>query len=146
MPNAPHDKLDQLLFRKPIRQHVKEFADLFAIICVAIAAWNMYRGGSLVSGLLLTILGVTIEACGMKAPHILYPLWKGWMAFAHVLGAVMTTLILSIAWYVALLPIAILLKALRIRVMTVAFREPVASYWENREERLNDFKLLERQF
>ena len=144
--NVPANKLDELLFRKPVRQHVKEFADIFAIIFVAVAAVKIYHGSSIMLGAVLCAVGVGIEMLGAYAPALLHPLWKGWMAFAHVLGTVMTTLILSVAWYVALLPIAMILKTLRVKVTHTTFREPVSTYWEDREERLNDFKLLERQF
>ena len=94
----------------------------------------------------MAIASVFLYAVGRWAPAVLYPVWNGWMKFAHYLSIVMTTFILMVAWAIALIPIAILLKIMRIKVMNMTFRQPVDTYWENREDRHNDFKLLERQF
>ena len=45
--NSKVHYLDELSFRKPIRQHVAEFAAVFAVIFLGIAAVKIYKGGSL---------------------------------------------------------------------------------------------------
>lgn len=76
----------------------------------------------------------------------MHPLWKGWMAFAHKLSLVMTFAILSFAWTVVMMPMALLLKVLRIKVMDTSYKTGAATYWENRDPKFDNFKLLERQF
>jgi hypothetical protein len=43
-------------------------------------------------------------------------------------------------------PTSIALRLFRIKVMDTTFRSPVPSYWETRNPKMDDFKLLERQF
>ena len=138
--------LDELSFRKPIRQHVAEFAAVFAVIFLGIAAVKIYKGGSLNVAGIWTGAALVLITLGYKAPAVLHPLWKGWMKFAHVLGLVMTTLILAVAWTVALLPTAFGLKIFGVKVMDLSFDRSTKTYWENREAKSNNFKLLERQF
>lgn len=142
-----HPILDKLEFGKPIRQHIKEFAVVFAVLFLIIGGYQAYKysrydltvGWSVAAGALCLL--------GYFLPRALYPFWKAWMAFAHVLGTVMTTLILALAWAGMLIPMALLLKVFRKKVMEVGFRSPsVTSYWEIKKPETSDFKLLERQF
>ena len=140
------NKLDELWYRKPVRQHVKEFAALFSIIFLVIAGAQIYFGKPSVWPMFLISAAIIFTFLGYKAPFLLRPVWSGWMKFAHVLGIVMTTLILFLAWAIVLLPIAYLLRFIRIKVMDMDFKTNVSTYWEEREDKHNDFKLLERQF
>ena len=144
--SKPVGRLDQLSFKKPIRKHVLEFAAIFGVIFNLIALFQLYKGNPISTPLALSISSVILNLVGRFAPIVLLPAWEAWMKFAHVLGMVMTTVILGIAWIIALIPIAMLLKLLRVKVMDASFKKPVSTYWEDRPEKFNDFKLLERQF
>jgi len=140
------NKLDELWYRKPVRQHVKEFAALFSIICLTVAAVQIYNGRSYGLPVALIVTAAVLCILGYKAPALLCPVWKGWMKMAQAMGFVMTTLILFVAWSVVLLPMAIGLKIFKRKVMDVSYRMPVSTYWEDRDAKHNDFKLLTRQF
>jgi hypothetical protein len=140
------DPLDTLYYRKPIRQHVKEFGALFAAILLAIAALRLYRDRPLNPTLIIIGIASIFAFLGYMVPAILHPFWKGWMKFAQVLGLIMTTLLLSIAWMIVLIPVSLAMRAMRVRVMNMGFRQNVESYWETRADKLHDFKLLDRQF
>jgi uncharacterized membrane protein len=138
--------LDEIRFRKPIRQHVKEFAGLFALIFLIVAALLINKGRHPVVAVVLLLGSGILLYLGYKLPRILYPVWKGWMAFAHYLGIVATFIIVSIAWFVVTVPLALIMKVVKQEVMDLRFAADVDSYWEKREEGQEDFKLLERQF
>ena len=138
--------LDGLWFGKPVRVHVRQFGVMFAVICTVIAAWSVYRNADLTQlGVITLGLGVLFFA-GSRTPRVLYPVWRAWMAFAERLGVVMTFLILVVGWVLAFVPIALLVRVLGIRVMDLEFRSNVPSYFVKRDPKLDDFKLLERQF
>lgn len=140
------DVLDELSFNKPIRQHVKEFGALFGAIGFGVAAFLLYRHGVTTGVYAFSAVAVVFSLLGYAAPKLLYPVWKAWMALAHVLGGFMNMVILTIAWLIVIIPIAILLKIIGKKVMDLRYGAPVDSYWEVREEKLHDFKLLDRQF
>lgn len=140
-------KLDEIWFGRPKRQHVLEFGALFGVIFNLIAGYLLLvKNAPLDTPLALCICSVVLYSLSRLAPSILLPVWSGWMTFAHYLGLVMTTVILSAAWVIAFLPISLCLRVLRIKVMDVTFHQPVETYWENRDSKYDDFKLLERQF
>ncbi len=140
------DPLEEWLFGKRVRQHVREFGALIGVILVALAAYYAWRERSIALVGALTLSGIVVYGIGALKPALLAGVWRGWMRVAEVIGHVMTTVILSIGWVGLMLPTSLTLKLLRIKVMDTTFRSPVPSYWETRDPKLDDFKLLERQF
>jgi hypothetical protein len=140
------DPLETISFGRPVREHVRDFGVLFALIATAIAGFIVWRSGSDAKALSFLLGAAVFFLGGCFAPKALYPLWKAWMAFAEKLSVVMTYLILMLAWCIIVVPMALVLRVVRVKVMNMNFRLNVDSYWEERPTRLHDFKLLERQF
>ena len=141
------DTLDQKWMGKSLRLHIQEFACLMAVIMCGAAGYVAWHRGSLatVAATVLTSLGLVF--LGYRAPVLLHPVWKSWMTFAMTLGAVMTFLMLTIGWVLVLTPFAIAMRLAGKRGMDLSFcPESSNSYWEKRDGRLDDFKLLERQY
>ncbi len=138
--------LAELYFGRPVRQHLKEFGALFATIAIAIAAKGLYDGkAASVWGVWLTV-GALFAVLGYLVPRALLPVWRGWMKLAHYLSIVMTFVILGLIWAIGFVPMATLLKTLRIKVMDLSYRANVDTYWEKRDAKYDDFKRLEQQF
>lgn len=138
--------LDKKSFGKTIRVHIREFGCTFGIIFLLIAGYQGLTGGSLATSGALVFSGLTIVLLCYQVPLLMLPVWRSWMAFATFLGHIMTTVLLSIVWTIVLIPMAFLLRMIGKRVMDLTFDPSVESYWEDRAEKLHDFKLLERQF
>lgn len=138
--------LDEVWMRKPIRQHVKEFACVISIVMLLIAGFLTWKGYSFATGLAVTFTALILVFLGYKVPSVLHPVWKSWMTLAVVLGAIVTTIILSIGWAILVIPFALVMRAVGKHVMNTAFRTAAPSYWEIRDTKLDDFKLLERQY
>ena len=62
----------------------------------------------------------------MNLPPPLSWLYKAWMAFSHLLGMIMSTIILTLLWIVGFGIYAIALKI----VYIVKRKPPKLSYWE----------------
>lgn len=140
-------KLDKLYYRKPIRQHVKEFGALFGAILLTIAAVQIYKGKEPLVPSLLIGLATVFVVLGYKAPALLQPLWSGWMKIAQILGSVMTILLLGIAWMLVLMPVSLIMRLVGKKVMDLQFKKgKVESYWKDRDPKLHNFKLLDKQF
>ena len=140
-------QLDAVTFGKSAKQHVQEFAALFATIILGIAAYKGYHGRplSVITG--LTIGAGVLLLIGYKLPAALHPVWKAWMYFAHKLSVVMTFVFLTLTWTIMVMPIALILRLTGKRVMEMGFKDgSVGSYWEVKKKAATDFKLLERQF
>jgi hypothetical protein len=87
-----------------------------------------------------------LVALGYFAPMTLHPLWKGWMKLAHWLSIVTSTILMTVVWCVAFIPLSCVLKLFKVGHIDLSFRQPVETYWEPRDPRADDFQRLERQF
>ena len=143
---AEIDPLEARFMRKTIRQHVQEFGCVFGILFLGISGYMLWKGN--LGAVTFTLLGagVVFPALTYGAPRLMHPLWKGWMALAHKIAMVANFIILLVAWVGIFLPMAYLLKLLRVRVMDTSFSTDKQSYWEDRDKKYHDFALLERQF
>jgi uncharacterized membrane protein len=131
---------------KPTRTHVREFGVLFAVIFIGIAAYKTYTLGVSTNSLLWAFAGIITGLLGYRAPRLLHPLWKGWMKLAHYLSLVMTFVIMLLTWTIGFVPMAMLLKVLRIKRIDLSYKAGAATYWEARDPKFDDFKRLEQQF
>jgi len=144
--NSRKDPLAEIWFGKPIRQHVREFGALFGAICFFVTAYKLYRGQSMGGAAIWFGVGAAFAMSGLWAPRLLHPVWKGWMKFAHYLSIVMTAVILSLIWCIGFLPVACMLKVLRIKRIDLSYKTAAQSYWEARDTKYDDFKRLELQY
>ena len=69
---------------------------------------------------------------GLAAPVVLRPVQRAWMAFAIVLGWVMTRVILVVLFYVGITPIALIARLVGKRFFDLGFEPARTSYWITR--------------
>lgn len=143
---AISDILTQRRFGKSIRRHVLEFGLLFFAILAALGTVGLFIGWSKAKAWGFIGTSVVFLVGGLFLPRALYPVWKGWMALAEKLGAVMTFLLLTIMWVFAVTPMAYLLKLFGVKIIDRTFRLNQESYWETRGEKCSDPERMRRQF
>lgn len=140
------DPLDQRYFGRPIRIHIAEFACVFSIIFLIVGGVLTWRWWAITPAVTAIVASGVLVSTGYRAPQILKPLWQGWMKFAMFLGMVVTAVLLSLVWILLAIPMALLMRTLGKKVLDLTFRSTAASYWEERDPKTGDFKLLERQY
>jgi hypothetical protein len=138
--------LDEKEFGKTIRQHVREFGQVLTLVAILVAYYFAFKLSDTMSAVLILSAGLLCHEVAYYFPQIVYPAWKLWMKLAHVLGAIMTTIILGIAWFLILVPIAMLLKCLGKKVMQLSLDKNAKTYWNDRDAKYYDFKRMENQF
>lgn len=67
---------------------------------------------------------------GLAVPRALAPIEWAWMKMAHAMGIVMTNVILILTYFLAITPIAILMKVFGKDPLNRKFDRDAASYWE----------------
>ena len=143
---ASKDPLAERWHGKPIRRHIREFGVVFFVLGALVSAYLGYKGAKAVwPAAIVGSTSLLLMLC-FVAPAIIRPIWRGWMNVAEFLGAIVTTLILSLTWVLMMIPVGIALRLFRVKVMDTSYGVDVASYWEERDPKKDDFKLLEKQF
>jgi hypothetical protein len=88
--------------------------------------------------------GVLLVASGLAVPFALKPFQKAWMALSILLGWVMTRVILSVLFYLAITPLSLVLRLAGMRFLDKGRNEK--SYWRYRKTEDKDPSRYERQF
>jgi hypothetical protein len=78
----------------------------------------------------LSILGLGF----ILIPARLRPVYTVWLKIAHVIGRIITTLILAIAYYLVITPAALIKRVFGGRPLPVRPDKEVTSYWVARTE------------
>lgn len=106
----------------------RQFGYLFAGVCLIIAFWPLWP--------LTRPNGYWLIAAGAWAvvalvyPRVLAPLYRGWMAFGHVLGWINARLIMGIVFVVMVIPTALIMRLLGKDLMRL--RQRGGSFWIRR--------------
>lgn len=87
----------------------------FAFVALAVVLlWREQRLPAVVAASLGTLLGIA----GLFAPAALGPVYAGWMRFALAISKVTTPILLAIVYFLAFLPIALVMRLTGRRVLS----------------------------
>ena len=78
----------------------------------------------------LAILGVAF----MGMPKALTPLYLKWLKIAHLIGRILTTVMLSVAYYVVITPSALIKRLISGSPLPLRPDKQATSYWVTRTE------------
>lgn len=115
---------------------LRKFGRMFFIVfCIlAVAAWR--KGSVPVAGVMVG-LGVLSALVGQVAPTALAAPYRGWMAFAGVLHAISSRVLLAVIFFGLVTPLGVLMR-LTGRDRLHLGKQKRDSYWEPREQRTFD--------
>ena len=96
-----------------------------------------------------TYLFGTLSALGLGFilfPHQLRPVFVAWLKIAHFLGRVITTLMLTSAYYLVITPSALIKRAFGGTTIPVNPDKNVSSYWVTRKEAVQSKEQFLKRF
>ncbi len=100
-----------------------------AFLVFAAIAW--WRGRPMTTNVLVA-LGGSLSLAGLIIPTYLGPVERAWMKLAHVISKVTTPIVMSVMYFVVLMPVGLLRRAFGGNPMS---HEPQgSSYWKSRPE------------
>lgn len=123
---------------EPVRTHRKvtigserNFGVVFAVFFALVALAPIVHGGS--TRWWALVVSVCILACAFLIPQLLKPLNLLWFKFGLALHHVVNPIVMAIMFYGAILPMAVLLRALGKDLLRLKRSSESASYWIPRE-------------
>lgn len=114
---------------------IKELRQFALVIGIAASVFGVllkYQGKGLADYLLG--LSAVVLLLGLVVPRVLIPFEWAWMRFAHYLGTVMSYVIVTIIFYGAVTPMALLLKLLGKDLLGRKIDKTGETYWEKPEQ------------
>lgn len=133
------DIRERLVKATPERE-LRQFGLILALILILVFLYQMIIKG-LFSPLTGSI-GIIILILALARPSLLRFLYNPWVALARFIGSVITRIILSLVFYLVILPIAFIIRITRKDLLDI--RETNSeTYWKERPLKAID---MERQF
>ena len=136
--------LDEIKNITGTKKQLREFGLLVSGVFLILGGLFLWQGKELypylfgISSFLLIV--------GLISPIVLKPVYKIWMGFAHILGFIMTRVILSILFYLVITPIGIIARFINRDFFNLELNREQISYWIYRENKPFRKENYENQF
>ncbi|CAN5276090.1 hypothetical protein BH20VER2_BH20VER2_06340 [soil metagenome] len=122
--NEEYQELD----RSPMG--LRRFGLVVGGVLLVIGALLVWREKS--AGWVLVVPAGILLLLAAVAPAVLQVVHRGWMTAAFAMGWVMTNVILTLVFFLAVTPIGLLQRVFGKPPLELAFRSGAGSYWETR--------------
>lgn len=117
--------------REKTIEELKKFGLTMTTAFVLLGGLLLWRGK--LWGIYLLYAATVFLILEVIAPKALGPIEKVWLAFGEKIGAVMSVVILSIAFYLVLTPLGLILRLLGKDLLSIKLDPKRESYWEPAE-------------
>ncbi|MFN3597904.1 MAG: SxtJ family membrane protein [Rubricoccaceae bacterium] len=130
------------------RPKLRSFGLVVGGVFLALALVSAWRNGWTLRPLALALvaLGGPLVALGTLAPGLLRPAYRVWMGVAFALGFVMTRVLLTLLFFLVVLPIGLALRALGKDPLARRPDAGAPTYWVSREDGPAPRERLERLY
>jgi hypothetical protein len=114
------------------RSEIRKFGLIAFLFFGCLGAIGIWREKAIITYFFcaLSLLGMGL----ILFPVPLSPLYKGWLKIAHLIGKTVTTLILTLAYYLVITPSALIKRVFGGRPLAMAPSKTATSYWVARSE------------
>ncbi|MFO7448235.1 MAG: SxtJ family membrane protein [Ignavibacteriaceae bacterium] len=113
---------------------LKKFGITVGIVFLLISAWFMWANFPFFWKYLFFAVGALLLSGGILIPAHLKTVYKIWMGLAFVLGWLVSRVILTILFFLVLLPVGILAKIFGKKFIDTEIDEKSGSYWIKRKD------------
>jgi len=113
-------------------KEIRKFGSIAFVFFGALFALGLWRQKVIASCLFGTLFALGLGFLILPGP--LRPLYNGWLTIAHFIGRCITTIILTLAYYLVITPTALLKRVFGGRPLQTRPDRDAASYWVNRPE------------
>jgi Saxitoxin biosynthesis operon protein SxtJ len=113
----------------PSRKLLRQFAGLFLVCFLGLAAWRVWHGQAdgWAVGLAAVALGVGL--LGLVRPSAVRFIYTGWMIVAFPMGWTISRVALALVFYGVLTPVALIFRVIRRDELQLRRPEGQPSYW-----------------
>lgn len=106
---------------------LRKFAITMSIAFTVLGCLLWWRGHSVFQWFLI-VAGLFI-ICGLLIPRVLIPVEWVWMKFAHVMGSVMTIVLVTITFFLIITPIGMIVRLTGKDSLRLKKQSNLSSYW-----------------
>tara|TARA_B100000989_G_scaffold220400_1_gene168233 strand:+ start:5697 stop:6098 length:402 start_codon:yes stop_codon:yes gene_type:complete len=119
----------------------KSFGIVFSILFFLIYLFGLYKNWGFSN--IFLVLFIILLFLSIFAPNVLYFPNKLWGIFGHFLGNFISKIVLSIVFFIFILPFSIFFRIIGKDLINKKIDKTKNSYWE---KRVDDMKTMKKQF
>lgn len=131
--------------KNPSARELKQFGALWLIFFAIVGGITWYRTGSQAGGVAVWTIALVTATVGFLLPSFMRLVYVGMSYAAFPIGWLISHIVLALAYYLVLTPIAFVLKMAARDSLELRFDRSVESYW-TRLPRIEDSNRYFRQF
>ena len=122
----------------------RSFGIVFAVLFTAIGLWPLLDTGSIRIWALL--VAAVLLILGFLVPNSLTVLNILWFKFGMLLGRIITPVVISVLFTVAVIPTGVIMRMFRKDILRLKIDKSTKSYWINRSESELSTGSMKKQF
>ncbi|MFC1517409.1 hypothetical protein ACFL5G_02510 [Candidatus Margulisiibacteriota bacterium] len=131
------------------KKETENFGLLLSVILLLLSHYFGYKNHDIAARRIL-IAGITVFLIYIIKPGLIVYIQKPWLAIANVISTIVTSVILTVIYYVFFVPYAMLLKLFKVRFFK-QFHAATDSFWIDKKPPKDvsgkaKIKYYERQF
>jgi hypothetical protein len=116
-------------FLAPTDRMLRQFASLWIIFFLAIAARQEFHHHRHTAAIVLAVLAVSVGPLGMAWPRLIKPVFVGWMAMAYPIGWVVSRIVLGVIFFGLFTPVAWVLRLIGRDTLRLKPQPAAGTYW-----------------
>ena len=129
---------------KSEKSDLRKFGITIGLILLIIAGFLFWKEKE--SYQIFLTVGTILFVLVILVPAVLKPIYWIWMIFATILGWIMTRVILSLLFYIIIVPIGLILRAFGKQFLELRWDKSKGSYWNYRTNEHLQNENYEKQF
>ena len=136
--------LEEIKNIKSEKSDLRKFGITIGLILLIIAGFLFWKEKE--SYQIFLTVGTILFVLVILVPAVLKPIYWIWMIFATILGWIMTRVILSLLFYIIIVPIGLILRAFGKQFLKLRWDKSKGSYWNYRTNEHLQNENYEKQF
>ena len=125
------------------KRELRKFGLVVSLILTIIGVISILKGREL--NLSLIAISAVLCLLALIMPNLLSPVYKVWMKIGNVLGRITSFLILSIIFYLIVMPIGLIYRMFNTNSKKFAYKSGTNSYWVKKPQS-NPKEYMKRLF
>jgi len=136
--------IEELKHIKCEKSDLRKFGLMIGTVLLIIAGLLFWKEKQLFK--LPVTIGILLFASSLAVPIILKPVYWPWMVFATILGWIMTRLVLSSVFFLAITPIGLVSRLFGKQFLKQQWDASMSTYWTERTDKDAERSSYESQF
>jgi len=114
-----------------------------AITVIGLIRWGLHRGEPPMTFFYIALAFLFL---GLAVPRVLQPVLYVWLKFSLALNWVMTRVLLTVAFFVMIVPTRVIIRLFADDPLKRAWDAEAPTYWEEPEEQPTEFRRYYNQY